>query len=87
MSKICEYKPFDTWLIVKPFDSPKKSDLGIHLLEKKPIEGIVISIGDQVSDVDKDDHVMFGKGSGTPITVEEETYHIMREEDVMLILL
>lgn len=86
MSKISEYKPFDTWLIVKPTEAPKTSESGIHFLEKKPIEGTVISIGDKVPIVENGDRVMFGRGSGTPVTVEGQVYHIMREEDVMMVL-
>jgi chaperonin GroES len=63
--------------------------------KEKPQEGKVVAVGNgKVSDegkrvrldVQAGDRILFGKYSGSEVTVEDTEYVIMREEDVLAIL-
>jgi chaperonin GroES len=63
--------------------------------KEKPQEGEVVAVGDgKVSDsgevikmaVKTGDQILFGKYSGTEVTIEDEEYLIMREDEVLGIL-
>jgi chaperonin GroES len=46
--------------------------------------GIVLSSGARCKEVKESMHVLFGKNSGTDITINDETIVIMRESDIIL---
>ena len=61
----------------------------------KPQEGEVIAVGNGkvtdegkkiALDVKAGDRILFGKYSGSEVTIEDEEYVIMREDDVLAIL-
>ncbi len=63
--------------------------------KEKPQEGIVVAVGNgKILDdgtrlnleVKEDDHILFGKYSGTDIKIEGEEYLILREDEVLGIL-
>jgi chaperonin GroES len=63
--------------------------------KEKPQEGEVIAVGtgkvtDEgkkiALDVKAGDRILFGKYSGSEVTIEDEEYVIMREDDVLAIL-
>jgi chaperonin GroES len=63
--------------------------------KEKPQEGEVIAVGpgrvndkgDRVApEVQKGDKILFGKYSGTEVTVGEDSYLIMRESDILAVL-
>jgi chaperonin GroES len=63
--------------------------------KEKPQEGKVIAVGNGkmtdegkriTLDVHAGDRILFGKYSGSEVTVEDAEYVIMREEDVLAIL-
>jgi chaperonin GroES len=63
--------------------------------KEKPQEGKVIAVGiGKVMedgkkiplDVKADDRILFGKYSGSEVTVDDEEYLIMKEEDVLAII-
>ena len=63
--------------------------------KEKPQEGTVIAVGNgkvmedgkKVSlDVRAHDRILFGKYSGSEVTIDDEEYLIMKEEDVLAIL-
>lgn len=92
-------KPLNDRVIVKPKDAVEKSKGGIILPDtaskEKPIEGTVIAAGPgKLTDdgkrtpleVKSNDQVIFSKYAGTEIKVEEESYLILREEDILAII-
>lgn len=92
-------KPLNDRVIVKPKDAIEKSKGGVILPDtaskEKPIEGTVIAAGPgKVTDdgartpleVKKDDKIIFSKYAGTEIKIEEESYLILREEDILAII-
>lgn len=97
MAKI-NLKPLGDRVIVKPMEAEEKTKGGIILpdtAKEKPIEGTIVAAGPgKVSDDGKvikmevkvGDKVLYGKYSGTEVTVEGEEYLIMRESDVFAII-
>ena len=85
-------------LLVKRFNEEEKTKGGIIVpdsAKEKPAQGQVMAIGNgRVSEdgkltaltVKKGDKVLFGKYSGTEVTVNGEELLIMREEDVLGII-
>ena len=97
MSKV-NLKPLGDRVIVKPMDAAEITKGGIILpdtAKEKPIEGTIVAIGPgkvaedgkQIKlEVKEGDKVLYGKYSGTEITVEGEEYLIMRESDIFAII-
>ena len=63
--------------------------------KEKPQEGEVVAVGpgrlndkgDRVSpEVNTGDKILFGKYSGTEVTVGDDSYLIMRESDILAVL-
>lgn len=91
-------KPLGDRVIVKPAEAEEKTKGGIILpdtAKEKPIEGTVVAAGPgKISDDGKvikmevkvGDKVLYGKYSGTEVTVEGEEYLIMRESDIFAII-
>lgn len=87
-------KPLADRVIVKPAEAEEKTKGGIILpdtAKEKPIEGTIIAVGPgKVGDDGKKveltlkagDVVLYGKYSGTEVTVDGEEYLIMRESDI-----
>jgi chaperonin GroES len=64
--------------------------------KEKPMEGLVISVGPgkimedgkrSLMDVKAGDRVLFAKYAGTEIKIDDEEYVIMREEEILAVLL
>ncbi|HUX61178.1 MAG TPA: co-chaperone GroES [Ignavibacteriaceae bacterium] len=97
MAKI-NLKPLADRVIIKPSEAEETTKGGIILpdtAKEKPIEGTVVAIGPgKVSEDGKQvkpevkvgDKVLYGKYSGTEVTVEGEEYLIMRESDIFAII-
>ncbi len=88
-------KPLHDRLIVKRVDSQEMSKGGIYIpdtAKEKPIEGLVVAVGPgktldngQVKGltVSEGDKVLFSKYAGTEIKIGGEDHTIMREDDVL----
>lgn len=97
MSKI-NLKPLADRIVVKPAEAEEKTAGGIILpdtVKEKPVEGTIVAAGPgKVADDGKvikmevkvGDKVLYGKYSGTEVTINGEEYLIMRESDVFGIL-
>lgn len=97
MSEI-KLKPLGDRVVVKPAAAEEKTAGGIILpdtVKEKPVEGNVVAVGTgKVADDGKaikmevkvGDRVLYGKYSGTEVTVNGEEYLIMRESDIFGIL-
>jgi len=79
--------------IIKP-EHPKKKTSGCIIrtqtAKEKPQKGIVVAIGNGKKDepltVKVGDQVLYGKYSGTEITIEGKDYLIMRESDILAVI-
>jgi chaperonin GroES len=97
MSKM-NLAPLADRVIIKPSEAEEKTKGGIILpdtAKEKPIEGTVVAAGPgKTTDDGKlvqmgvkvGDKVLYGKYSGTEITVDGEEYLIMRESDIFAIV-
>lgn len=97
MSKI-NLKPLADRVIVKPKEADEVTKGGIILpdtAKEKPVEGKIVAAGPgKTSDDGKlvkmevkvGDVVLYGKYSGSEITIEGEEYLIMRESDIFAIV-
>ncbi|MCR4438626.1 MAG: co-chaperone GroES [bacterium] len=91
-------KPLADRVVVKPIEAEEKKQGGIIIpdtAKEKPQQGEVIAVGPgKVSEsgqkipmeVKKGDRVLYGKYSGTEVTVDGEDLLIMRESDILAII-
>lgn len=92
MAKVA-LKPLADRVLVKPADAEEKTKGGIIIpdtAKEKPQKGKVVAVGngkkDEPMTVRIGDSVLYGKYSGTEITIEGEEYLIMRESDIFAVL-
>lgn len=98
MSKI-NLKPLADRVVVKPSEAEETTKGGIILpdtAKEKPIEGTVVAVGPGKAaegdgktipmTVKVGDKVLYGKYSGTEVSVEGVEYLIMRESDIFAIV-
>lgn len=86
-------KPLADRVLVEPAAAEEKTSSGIFIpdtAKEKPQRGIVIAVGDGKKDepltVKSGDTVLYGKYSGTEISLEGKDYLIMRESDILAII-
>ena len=91
-------RPLHDRVLVKRVDEEGKTKGGIIIpdtAKEKPMEGKVISVGAGVRgedgkvvplDVKKGDRILFGKWSGTEVTIDSDELLIMKESDIMGII-
>ncbi len=92
MSKL-NIKPLSDRVVVKPSEAEEKTASGIIIpdtAKEKPQRGTVVAAGpgkkDEPVTVAVGDNVLYGKYSGTEITIEGDDYLIMRESDILAIV-
>ena len=91
-------KPLEDRVVVEPKEAEDKTASGIILpdtAQEKPQEATVVALGPgKASDsgtivkmtVKVGDKVLYGKYSGSEVTVDGKEYLIMRESDILAIL-
>ncbi|UCE65351.1 MAG: co-chaperone GroES [Candidatus Zixiibacteriota bacterium] len=90
-------KPLSDRVVVKPLEEAemKKGSIIIpDTAKERPMQGEVMEVGPgKVEDgkkidmeVKKGDKVLYGKYSGTEVTVDDVEYLIMRESDILAII-
>lgn len=86
-------KPLADRVIVEPAAAEEKTAGGIIIpdtAKEKPQKGIVMAVGNGKKDepltVKKGDVVLYGKYSGTEVSIEGKDYLIMKESDIYAIV-
>lgn len=91
-------RPLGDRVVVKASESVEKTKGGIIIpdtAKEKPQEGKIVAIGKGRTDdngklvpmeVKKGDTILYGKYSGSEITLENKEYIIMKEEDILAIV-
>jgi len=91
-------KPLADRVVIKPADAEEKVQGGIIIpdtAKEKPQKGEIVAVGPgKISDagqtiamtVKKGDMVLYGKYSGTEVTVDNVEYLIVRESDILAIV-
>ncbi len=89
------FKPLHDRVLVRRVESDEKTAGGLIIpdsAKEKPAEGIVVSCGEGARKdsgeliamaVGEGDKVLFGKWSGTEVTVDGEELLIMKESDIL----
>ncbi|RBI72671.1 co-chaperone GroES [Roseovarius sp. TE539] len=92
------FKPLHDRVLVRRVESEEKTAGGLIIpdsAKEKPQEGVVVAVGagardddgDRIKpDVSEGDRVLFGKWSGTEITIDGEELLIMKESDILGIM-
>ena len=90
-------RPLSDRVVVKPVAKGETTRSGIVIPEtakEKPQEGIVTAVGSgrvldkgkrSPMELHKGDHVLFAKYGGTEIILDDETYLVLRESDVLAV--
>lgn len=91
-------RPLGDRVVVEPLEAEEKTKGGIILpdtAKEKPQEGKVVAVGKgKLNDkgelipmeVKVGDKVLYGKYSGTEVTVDDKQYIILREDDILAIV-
>jgi chaperonin GroES len=92
------FTPLHDRVLVRRVESEEKTSGGLIIpdnAKEKPAEGEVVAVGAGARDEDGDriamdvsvgDRVLFGKWSGTEVTIDGEELLIMKESDIMGII-
>ncbi|MCQ2280959.1 MAG: co-chaperone GroES [Bacteroidales bacterium] len=82
-------KPLADRVVVEPAEAEQKTAGGIIIpdtAKEKPQKGVIVAVGpgkkDEPMTVKKGDTVLYGKYSGTEITLDGKHYLIMKESDI-----
>jgi chaperonin GroES len=93
-----QIKPLADRVVVKPLEETEQMKGGLYIpdtAKEKPQQGEIVAVGPgRVSDegkrieleVEVGDRVIYGKYSGTEVTVADEDYLILRESDVLAVV-
>ena len=93
-----KFRPLHDRVVVKRIDAEEKSSGGIIIpdtAKEKPSQGEIIAVGpggrDEAGklvplDVKAGDRILFGKWSGTEVTIDGVELLIMKESDIMGII-
>ena len=91
-------KPLADRVLIEPAPAEEKTESGLYIpdnAKEKPMQGKVIAVGPGKKDengkaipmeIKVGDKVLYGKYSGTEVSVEGKDYLIVRESDVFAIL-
>jgi chaperonin GroES len=93
-----KFRPLHDRIVIKRIEADAKSAGGIIIpdtVKEKPSQGEVVAVGpggrDESGkltpiDLKAGDRVLFGKWSGTEVKIDDQDYLIMKESDVMGVL-
>lgn len=86
-------KPLSDRVLIQPNPAEEKTAAGLIIpdtAKEKPLAGKVVAVGPGTSEVKMEvkvgAQVLYGKYAGTEVTVEGETYLIMRQSDIFAII-
>ncbi|MBQ7269364.1 MAG: co-chaperone GroES [Bacteroidales bacterium] len=86
-------KPLADRVLIEPKEAETKTASGIFIpdtAKEKPQQGKVLAAGpgkkDEPMEVKVGDMVLYGKYSGTEVTVDDKKYLIVKQSDILAIL-
>jgi chaperonin GroES len=86
-------KPLADRVLIEPNAAEEKTASGIIIpdtAKEKPQKGKVIAVGpgttDEKMEVKKGDMVLYGKYSGTELTIEGKDFLIMKQSDILAVI-
>ena len=93
-----KFRPLHDRVLVRRLEQEEKTKGGIIIpdtAQEKPMQGKVLAVGSGTRaengtvtalDVKENDTILFGKWSGTEVTIDGEELLIMKESDIMGII-
>lgn len=88
-----DFKPNEDRLLVEPAAAEEKTASGIIIpdtAKEKPMRGVIIAAGngkpDEPMTVKVGDTILYGKYSGTELSIEGKEYLILKESEVFAII-
>ena len=93
-----QIRPLADRIVVKPLEDTEQMRGGLYIpdtAKEKPQQGEVVAVGPGkmtddgkriAMEVNTGDRVLYGKYSGTEVTVADEQYLILRESDVLAVI-
>ena len=86
-------KPLADRVVIEPKEAETRTASGIFIpdtVKEKPQQGKVVAAGpgrkDEPMEVKVGDVVLYGKYSGTEVTVDDKKYLIVKQSDILAIL-
>jgi chaperonin GroES len=86
-------KPLADRVLIEPKEAEEKTASGLYIpntAKEKPQRGTVVAAGpgkkDEPMEVKAGDEVLYGKYSGTEISVDGKDYLIMRVSDILAVI-
>ena len=86
-------RPLAGKVLVKPQEAEQKTAGGIIIpdsAKEKPLQGTVVAVGkpkkDEEMEVKVGDSVLYGKYAGTEVSIDFETYLLLSQSDILIIL-
>ncbi len=93
MAAKIKIQPLEDRVLVEPASAEEKTSGGIIIpdtAKEKPQKGKVMAVGkgkkDEPMTVKIGDEVLYGKYSGTELTIDGKDYVIMRESDIFAVI-
>lgn len=87
-------KPLADRVLIQPTAAEEVTAAGIIIpdaAKEKPLKGTVIAVGNGTADepmvLEEGNQVLFGKYAGQEITLDGEKYLIMKQNDVLAVIL
>ena len=86
-------RPLADRVVIETKEAETKTAAGLYIpdtAKEKPQQGTVVAAGpgkkDEEMEVKVGDVVLYGKYSGTEVTVDEKKYLIMKQSDILAII-
>ena len=86
-------RPLADRVVIEPKEAETKTADGLYIpdtAKEKPQQGTVVAAGpgkkDEEMEVKVGDVVLYGKYSGTEVTVDDKKYLIMKQSDILAII-
>ncbi len=80
------FKPLGDRLLVERVEEENTTASGIIIpdsAKEKPLKAKVLAIGNDVDDVNIDDIIVFGKYTGTELSLDDKEYLVLEVSDVL----
>ena len=82
-------KAVNTYIIIEKIKEEQKTQSGLILGDDKAevryLKGKIISVGDNTIGLNKDDIIYYDRHAGHGIEWKEKLYHVIRQQDVVLV--
>ena len=78
-------------IIEKIKEGTTKTKGGLLLAENQRediryVEATIVSVGDEIVGINKDDKIFFDRHAGHKIEINKQTFHVIKAQDVVVVL-